>query len=139
MLLDISHARLAAHHLGMDAWDYIHALPVERIREIHVTGIQHFDARWVALLRRAGLDAGVIQGLVGRLVDHLPLTADDWAFAAQSLDHIRRGVWGQPWIVALEYGGVGPVWEAVTDMEVLREQIPRLYELVKTCRVPESA
>jgi hypothetical protein len=41
--------------------------------------------------------------------------------------------------VALEYGGVGPVWEAVTDMEVLREKVPHLYELVKACRVPESA
>jgi uncharacterized protein (UPF0276 family) len=139
LLLDISHARLAARHLGMDAWEYIHALPVERLREIHVTGIQHFDARWVGLLCRAGVDAGVIQGLAGRQVDHLPLITDDWAFAAQSLDHIRRGVWGQPWIVALEYGGVGPVWEAVAEMEVLREQVPRLYELVKACRVPESA
>ncbi|HSO27185.1 MAG TPA: DUF692 family protein, partial [Anaerolineales bacterium] len=31
LLLDISHARIAAHHLGMDARDYMQALPVDRV------------------------------------------------------------------------------------------------------------
>jgi len=46
------------------------------------------------------------------------------------LDHIRDGCWGQPWVVALEYGGVGPLWEAVTEADVLAVQVPRLHALV---------
>jgi hypothetical protein len=33
--------------------------------------------------------------------------------------------------IALEYGGVGPLWELVTDKDILREQIPRLHDLIK--------
>ncbi len=40
-LLDISHARLAAAHLGMDAIDYLCQMPGERLREIHITGIAY--------------------------------------------------------------------------------------------------
>jgi hypothetical protein len=31
----------------------------------------------------------------------------------------------------LEYGGVGRLWETITDEEVLRAQVPRLARLVK--------
>lgn len=34
-------------------------------------------------------------------------------------------------MVALEYGGVGPIWEEITDAGVLRAQAPRLFEMVK--------
>lgn len=130
-LLDISHARLAASHLGMGAWAYIDALPVERIREIHLTGIQRFDERWVGRLRRANVDARMIGRLAGRRLDHLPLTAEDWTFAERALERVRSGAWGEPLIVALEYGGVGAPWEVLTDPEVLREQVPRLYDLLR--------
>ncbi len=135
LLLDVSHARLAAHALGMDARAYLHALPLGRVREIHLTGIQPFGDRWIDALRRANIDEDVIRRFAGRLMDHLPLTETDWEFTAWALEQIRRGVWGQPWIVALEYGGVGPLWEAVTDAEVLVDQVPRLRDLIKTPRV----
>ncbi len=132
LLLDLSHARLAAHALGIDARDYLRALPLERVREIHLTGIQPFDERWVAALRRAGIADGVIERFAGRLLDHLPLTEADWEFTAWAIDQVQRGAWGQPRVVALEYGGVGPLWEAVTDADVLADQVPRLYDLVKS-------
>ena len=44
---------------------------------------------------------------------------------------MHRRAWGQPWIVTFEYGGVGGVWEMVTDRAVLAEQAPRLRRLVK--------
>ena len=50
------------------------------------------------------------------------------------MGHVQRGAWGQPWVVALEYGGVGPLWEAVTDADVLANQVPRLYDQVKPQR-----
>jgi len=46
-LLDISHTRLAAQDLGMDARRYISSLPLHRLREVHVTGIQLFDEKWI--------------------------------------------------------------------------------------------
>jgi len=130
-LFDVSHARRAARALGMEADTYIAMLPTERTREIHITGIQVFDERWAAILARAGLDQRVIAHFLGRWQDHLPFTEADWTFAAWAMDEIRRGAWGDPWIISLEYGGVGPLWEAITDEEILRAQVPRLADLVK--------
>jgi uncharacterized protein len=136
LLLDLSHARLAAHRLGRDAWDYLAALPLARTREVHLTGLQVFDERWSAFFGRDGLPAAAVAPLVGRLIDHLPLTDEDWAFTRRALERVRQGSWGTPWIVALEYGGVGPVWEASTDIDILREQVPRLAALVGAVAAP---
>jgi len=130
-LFDVSHARRAARALGMDVETYIAHLPVTRTREIHITGIQMFDAHWARLLADAGLDASVIAHFAGRWQDHLPFTEADWAFAAWAMDQVHRNAWGEPWVVALEYGGVGRLWETITDEEVLRAQVPRLARLVK--------
>jgi len=131
LLLDLSHARLAARRLGLDAREYTRLLPVTHIREIHITGVQHFDGYWVNLLRRAGISDGTIQHYAGRLLDHLPMTDRDWAFFAWAMEQIHSGNWAQPWVVTFEYGGVGPLFKAITDSSVLAEQVPRLYELVK--------
>ncbi len=131
LLLDVSHARLAARYLGRDAWEYLAALPLTRTREIHLTGLQHFDEQWAAFFCRGGLDTRLVAPFVGRLMDHLPLTEADWAFTARAVEQVRQGAWGAPWAVALEYGGVGPLWEASTDAAVLEEQVPRLYDLIK--------
>jgi uncharacterized protein (UPF0276 family) len=131
LLLDLSHARLAAYHLGLDSWDYLQALPLSHLRELHLTGIQRFDAAWQAQVRLAGVDPAVLGRYTGRLMDHLPLTEEDWAFTARALGHIHRGDWGRPRLVALECGGIGSFWQVVVDGSVLREQVPRLYNLVK--------
>lgn len=133
-LLDVAHARMAAHLLGMDARAYIGQLPLERTTEVHLAGIQPFAGRWLALMRDGGLseeELGWFAGLEsGQLVDHLPLTDEDWAFYAWSLEQVRRGQWGQPWIIALEYGGVGRAYELLTDRQVLAEQVPRLCRMI---------
>lgn len=130
LLLDISHAVRAADRLGMDVRDYLSALPVEAIREIHVTGVHRIDAAWADRMRAAGLDEATIARMHGRLQDHLPMSDADWELLDWVLGHIRRGAWGQPWVVAFEYGGVGPVWEAFSDPDILAAQIPRLYRMV---------
>ncbi|MGD2039261.1 MAG: DUF692 family protein [Anaerolineae bacterium] len=129
-LLDISHARLAARALDLDAHEYLTRLPTNRTREIHLAGIQPLAGRWLRLLRQAELDQKRRKWFSGPLLDHLPLTEDDWRFYAQSTQQLRAGAWGQPSIVTFEYGGVGRLWELFTDKAILAEQIPRLRTLV---------
>jgi uncharacterized protein (UPF0276 family) len=130
-LFDLSHACLAAQDLGVDVYEYVGALPVERIREIHISGIQRFEGRWVELVRQAGLDDGLIQRYAGWVMDHLPMTGADWAFFEWAMGQVHSGAWARPWVVTFEYGGVSPPWEAITDADALAEQVPRLRAMVR--------
>lgn len=38
LLLDTSHALVSSYQLGIDIYDYLERLPLERIKEIHITG-----------------------------------------------------------------------------------------------------
>jgi uncharacterized protein (UPF0276 family) len=109
-LLDIGHARIAARSIGVDERAYISQLPVERLRELHVTGLEH-DGHY--------------------LRDHRPMTDADWPTLEWVLGHIRANkVWAKPWAVVFEYGGIGDKLKHHSKTEVLAGQIPRLYELV---------
>ena len=134
-LLDIAHARLAAHTLEWDAREYLAGLPTGLTCEIHLAGIQSLTGRWLALMKQSGLsdeDLGWFASLKpGQWLDHLPLVDDDWEFYAWAFEQVQRGNWGQPWIAALEHGGVGRTWEMLTDRDALAEQVPRLYSMVK--------
>ncbi|GEM_PF-145017 len=129
-LLDVSHARIAARALGMDERKYILALPVEHIREIHLTGIQWFGEKHIEKVRRAGMEEKRVQRLAHHWMDHLPMTDNDWRFTRWVLERVRGGEWGHPWVAAFEYGGVGPFFGTFTNETVLREQIPRLYKMI---------
>jgi uncharacterized protein (UPF0276 family) len=131
LLLDVGHARLAAHTLGVDLFDYLGQLPTDRLCELHITGMQRFEGRWAQLARRAGFDEATIQEHIGYLVDHLPITDDGWQVYAWAMNQVHQGAWARPWIVTFEYGGADGVWEIMTDPAVLAEQVPRLYRLVK--------
>lgn len=109
-LLDISHARIAATHLGIDAKAYIESLPVDRIRELHITGIEPVD---------------------GRLLDHMPLNDEDWRWAEWAMSRIADGAWRKPWCVALEYGGIGKPFVWRSEKRVIADQLPRLDDLMK--------
>ncbi len=112
LLLDISHARIAAHYLGIDAREYIAMMPMEQLRELHVTGIRMHN---------------------GRLADHLELGDEDWAFFEWAMERIEKRDWGKPWMVAFEYGGIGEPFRWRSSIDVVRKQVPRLYERVKNC------
>lgn len=129
-LFDLSHARLAALELGVDAHEYINALPLAHMREMHLTGIQMFDEQWVKRLRAAGVEETIIQRFVGRPLDHLPMVEEDWHMFAWAFAQFRSGAWRVPWIVSLECGGVGALWEALTSEDTLAAQVPRLYSMV---------
>jgi len=111
LLLDISHARMSAHYLGMDEYEYMQRLPVKHLRELHFAGIH------------------VIHGI---LRDHLSIQPQDWSALEWVLEKIRCGEWSTPWMLAFEYGGVGEIFEWRSDPQVIAEQVPRLYEMVKT-------
>jgi uncharacterized protein (UPF0276 family) len=110
LLLDISHARIAAHHIGLDACDYLDQLPVHKLKELHFTGLHNLD---------------------GYLQDHLPVLEHDWPILEWVLARIRSGQWADPWLLALEYGGVGEKFAGRSDPSVIAAQVPRLYSLVK--------
>jgi uncharacterized protein (UPF0276 family) len=136
-LLDISHARLSARKLGMDEKAYLSALPVHRIREIHVTGIITIDEAIIAKLEALGIDSGFFHRKLGHEADHVAFTESDWEMFAWVMGHIHRGEWATPDIVAFEYGGVGGFWEKVADKETIRQQVPRMYDIVND-RHPEA-
>jgi uncharacterized protein (UPF0276 family) len=108
-LLDISHARIAAHYMGIDPHEYVAQLPNDRLRELHVTGVRMHK---------------------NRLADHLELREEDWKWFDFSLDHIRGGEWSRPWTVALEYGGIGEPFKWRSEKNALAEMVPRLYDAV---------
>jgi sugar phosphate isomerase/epimerase len=110
LLLDLSHARISARYLGMDEWEYLEKLPVQRLREMHFTGIHQMD---------------------GRLVDHLGALPGDWQALKKAMELIHSGKWGQPWMLAFEYGGVGGPFAWRSDPGVMAEQMPVLWEIVK--------
>ncbi|MEP7199656.1 MAG: DUF692 family multinuclear iron-containing protein [Chloroflexota bacterium] len=129
-LCDLSHARLIAKGLGIAPREYIAQLPMQHVCEMHVTGIQRFEGRWLERARSSGTDEAIIQQFAGRDMDHLPMTDADWEFFTWALAQIRSGAWATPWVVSFEYGGVGGVWEAITDAETLAVQVPRLCDMI---------
>ncbi|GGF23430.1 hypothetical protein GCM10010954_22810 [Halobacillus andaensis] len=109
LLLDIAHAQMTCYYSGEDVYTYISRFPVDRLKELHITGIQKKD---------------------GKYKDSMPMTEADWKLAEWTLMNIKQGAWSEPWIASFEYGGVGPIFEWRTDKEVMRVQVPRLYSLV---------
>jgi len=114
LLLDIGHARRYAIHVGADTRDIIAALPTERLREIHITGVG--------------------PNPLGGMVDHLAMTDEDWALFEWVLGHVARGAWPAPHIVACEYGGVGEIFAWRNDPQVLLTDVPRMVAMVRAAQ-----
>jgi uncharacterized protein (UPF0276 family) len=110
LLLDIAHACISAHHIGLDDTVYMAQLPIQRLREMHFCGVQNLN---------------------GRLQDHLPATQADWQMLDWVLEHIRQGDWPTPWLLAFEYGGVGEKFAARSELQVIQEQGTKLYQMLK--------
>jgi uncharacterized protein (UPF0276 family) len=109
-LFDISHARLTADALHIDARTYIEQLPLDRLTELHVTGL------------------GVVDGL---LIDHLDLKDDDWTWFDLVMGWIGAGTIRQPWCAAFEYGGITPRFDWRSDPAVIGVQVPRMVAAVR--------
>ena len=119
LLLDLAHARMSSVYLGIDTQEYVSRLPVAALRELHVAGTRYVEEQQ-------------------RLVDHYPMTDADWSLTEWALDNIHNGVWPEPKIVGLEYGGTGGFFGSNSDVNVLVRDIPRLRELVLGVEVPSA-
>jgi len=110
-LLDLAHARITALVLGLDERTYALALPIDRLSELHITGIKEYN---------------------GYLVDHFEMQPADWKYTEWALKMIKTAQWPEPKLVAFEYGGVGSTFAWRTDKAVLKEQVPQLAQLIKS-------
>jgi len=111
-LLDLAHVRVTTLQMGCDLRDYVAALPLRHLREVHITGtVREEDGLWR---------------------DHHPLGDEDWPILDWALEQIRSGAWGRPWLVTFEYGGIGSRYEKRSDPAVVAEQVPLLYKRVKS-------
>jgi uncharacterized protein (UPF0276 family) len=108
LLLDISHARIAAQSLGIEPHAYIEALPVKNLRELHFTGLHNWG---------------------GYAMDHLEILEADWPWLDWVLEKVNSGTWGSAHMLAFEYGGTGDFFRRFSDPEVMAAQVPRLYKL----------
>jgi hypothetical protein len=109
LLLDLAHARISAKSLDVDVKDYISALPLDRLVEMHITGIKTHN---------------------GVLTDHFELGDEDWDLFYWALDKIQSDEWRKPEIIAFEYGGVGEVFIWRTNIHKLRLQVPIMYNAI---------
>ncbi len=111
LLFDIDHARGAAWALNMPYDDYVAVLPLDRLRELHMTGTLFED---------------------GLTVAHHPMAAVDWPYFDQAIANIRSGTWSHPSVYAFEYGGIGENFRDRSDANILREQVPMLLAKVRS-------
>jgi uncharacterized protein len=130
-LFDLSHARLAARNLGEEPREYVSAMPMEHIREIHITGLQKLEGELLEMMWRVGDPYGMAKHMAGRFVDHFPMLDEDWVEMEWLMGKIRDGVFAAPWVMSYEYGGVGNFWAEVTKREVYLSQLPRMAGMIQ--------
>lgn len=105
LLLDLAHAKVAASGLGLPLIDYLLALPLERVKEIHTVGTRTTDD--------------------GLRDNHLEMTEDDY----ETLEFALRMT--KPEIVTLEYGGFGEHYSWRSDKNVIERQLKKIDEIVR--------
>ena len=115
LLLDLAHATLACEGTGRsDVRAYLDAMPVHKLRELHVTGIHPEPDE------------------MGMRHDHFMLTDEDWEIVELAIAQIRAGAWRHPDTMAFEYGGIGEKFAHRSESSVIAAQTPRLYEMAKS-------
>ena len=130
-LFDLAHARLSAGNLGIDPLEYMRALPLKQVREVHVTGVQRVEGQWVEKMDQVRDANFSTVRWAGRLMDHLPMTPVDWAQLEWMLSQMRAGRMNTPWALAFEYGGVGGFWDILGEESVYLSQLPRMVGLIE--------
>lgn len=129
-LLDIAHAQLTIPYFDVDLKTYLDSLPVDRLREIHVSGIQMLEGEWLeGLQSELGAESSFLQRYAHAPMDHLPMTETDWEAVTWVMERIHSGAWNAPWMAGFEYSGVG-LWGTITRTDILRAQIPRLHHTI---------
>jgi uncharacterized protein (UPF0276 family) len=112
LLLDITHALIAAKWLEQDVYEYLESLPWDVMKEIHISGSRFLNGDWY---------------------DHYALSEEDWTVTRWVLERIKQGDWPRPELASFEYGGIGERFEKPMDPAMMAEQTPQLYDMVKAC------
>lgn len=107
LLLDIAHARVAASNRQEDIFSYLTSLPLDRVKEIHVVGVQETEND-------------------GLRDSHLEMQEEDYSLLKWTLERTK------PHVVTLEYGGPGSLFEWRSDIEVLERQLVRLMKICES-------
>ena len=105
LLLDTSHALVSSYQLGIDIYDYLEGLPLERIKEIHFTG-------------------SFLTNDNGYKDIHGIMNETDYSIARFLASNPRILNAGNLEIITLEYGGVSN-----TDKAAIKEQLTRLKSI----------
>lgn len=105
-LLDLSHAKVSAYHLGMDVKAYLEQLPLEQLVEIHLSGT-HLDS-----------EMGIIDV-------HDQLMEEDYELFKWVLEK------KMPQVVTLEYGWPGEEYAWRTKKEAIVEQLVKIQAIVR--------
>ncbi|MDO8649534.1 MAG: DUF692 family protein [Candidatus Peregrinibacteria bacterium] len=105
LLLDIDHARVSSHYMGITLEYYIAQLPTHRLKELHMTGTRpHQQEGWFE--------------------SHHEMRQEDWLAFDWALGQIQNGSWANPNVYAFEYGGVGEKFDWRSDKAMIAEQVP---------------
>jgi len=107
LLLDTSHALVSAYQLGIDIYDYLECLPLERVKEIHITG---------SFLTKDN----------GYKDIHDIMNETDYEIARFLATHPRIVSSCNLEIVTLEYGGLSN-----TDKKAIKHQLLELKQIFK--------
>lgn len=104
LLLDIAHAKVTASGLGISTEDYLTALPLERVKEIHAVGTRKTES--------------------GLRDNHLEMDEYDYKI----LEFVLKIT--NPEIVTLEYGGFGEHFSWRTDKDTIERQLKKIVQIV---------
>ncbi|HEY5563691.1 MAG TPA: DUF692 family multinuclear iron-containing protein [Clostridiaceae bacterium] len=104
LLLDIAHAKVTASGLNMSIEDYLTALPLELVREIHVVGTRDTEN--------------------GLRDNHLEMDEYDYGI----LEFVLKMT--TPEIVTLEYGGFGEYFSWRSDKSAIERQLKEIGKIV---------
>ena len=69
LLLDLAHAQLTSKIMGYDVYEYLKGFPLEGLKELHTTGIQHDGERYR---------------------DSMPMTIEDWSLTTWAIEQIKK-------------------------------------------------
>ncbi|MEG2918225.1 MAG: DUF692 family protein [Clostridium sp.] len=104
LLLDIAHAKVTASGLNISVEKYLTALPLERVKEIHVVGTRETEN--------------------GLRDNHLEMNDYDY----ELLEFVLKIA--NPDIVTLEYGGFGDHFSWRSDKSAIERQLKKITEIV---------
>lgn len=99
LILDIAHAIITAHNFGVDKYEYISSLPLEKVKEIHLSAPGLKDRRWLDLHEKPASEEFKV------------------------LDFIIKRIAGDPYLVVEYYKDLSGIAEAYRALDSLAQMI----------------